>query len=142
MPKQGRCPYCLRLFIPDSRRKERQTTCGSKECRRKRKLQSDKEWRSHHQDYFRDIYQQQKENYGTRADYKKQYRLRNPDYVRRNAAFVKKYRQCHRKAQSPHVSHTSCDLRLSLWEKTGRVSITHVSHTSRDILVTISQNEV
>ncbi len=142
MPKQRRCPYCLRLFIPDPRRQERQATCGSQECRRIRKLQSDKEWRSHHQDYFRDIYQQQKEVYGTRAEYKKQYRLRNPDYVRRNAAFVKKCRERQRKAQAQLVSHTSCDLRLSLWKGTGSVSITHVSHTSRDILVTVSQNEV
>jgi len=33
-------------------------------------------------------------------------------------------------------------LRLSLWKEMGSVSITHVSHTSRDILVTVSQNEV
>ena len=143
MPKQRRrCPYCLHLFIPDPRRKEQQATCGRQECRRKRKRQSDKEWRLHHQDYFRGIYQQQKENYGTRAEYKKRYRRQNPDYVRRNAAFVKKYRERHRKALSQHVSHTSCDLRLSLWKKTGSVSITQVSHTSRDILVTVSQNEV
>ena len=135
MPKQRRrCPYCLHLFIPDPRRKEQQATCGRQECRRKRKRQSDKEWRLHHQDYFRGIYQQQKENYGTRAEYKKRYRRQNPDYVRRNAAFVKKYRERHRKALSQHVSHTSCDLRLSLWKKTGSVSITHVSHTSLDRL--------
>lgn len=142
MPKQKRCPYCLCLFIPDPRRKERQATCGRQECRRKRKRQSDKEWRLCHQDYFRGIYQQQKEDYGTRAEYKKQYRLRNPDYVRRNAAFVRKYREHQRNAQSRNVSHTSCDLRLSLWKEVGSVSITHVSHTSRDILVTVSQNDI
>ena len=142
MLKQRRCPYCLRLFIPDSRRKEQQATCGRLECRRKRKRQSDKEWRSQHQDYFRGIYQQQKEAYGTRAEYKKQYRRRNPDYVRRNAALVRKYREHHRNAQSNDVSHTSCDLRLSLWKEVGSVSITHVSHTSRDIVVTVSQNEI
>jgi len=143
MPKQRRrCSYCLRLFIPDPRRKERQATCGRQECRRKRKRQSDTEWRSCHRDYFHGIYQQQKENYGTRAEYKQQYRARNPDYVRRNSAFVKKYRERHRKDLSQDVSHTSCDLRLSLWKEMGSVSITHVSHTSRDILVTVSQNEV
>jgi hypothetical protein len=107
MPKQKRCPYCLRLFIPDPRRKERQATCGRQECRRKRKRQSDKQWRSQHPDYFHGIYQQQKKAYGTRAEYKKQYRRQNPDYVRRNAAFVRKYRKHHRSAQSIHVSHTS-----------------------------------
>ena len=142
MPKQKRCPFCRRLYIPDPRRKERQATCGGQECRRKRKRQSDRAWRSHHQDYFRGIYQQQKEEYGTRAEYKKEYRRRNPDYVRRNAAFVKTYRARHRRTQSKDVSHTSCDLRLSLWKETGNVSITHVSHTSRDILVTVSQSEI
>jgi hypothetical protein len=142
MPKQKRCPYCLRLFIPDPRRKERQATCGRQECRRKRKRQSDKQWRSQHPDYFHGIYQQQEEAYGTRAEYKKQYRRQNPDYVRRNAAFVRKYRKHHRSAQSNHVSHTSCDLRLSLWKEMGSISITHVSHTSRDILVTVSENEI
>jgi len=140
--QRRRCPYCLHLFIPDPRRKERQATCGNQECRQKRKRQSDKEWRSRHQDYFLGIYQQQKEEYGTRAEYKKQYRQLNPDYVRRNAAFVKRCREHRRKALAQHVSHTSCDLRLSLWKEMGSVSITHVSHTSRDILVTVSQKEV
>lgn len=142
MPKQRRCPHCRRLFVPDPRLKERQITCGRQECCRNQKRQSNEEWRSLHQDYFRGIYQQQKQAYGTRAEYKKRYRQRNPEYVRRNAAFVKKYRGRCRKAQAEAVSHTSCDLRLSVWKETGSVSITHVSHTSRDIFVTVSQNEV
>jgi hypothetical protein len=94
-----------------------------------------------HQDYYQGIYQQQKQAYGTRAEYKKQYRRQNPEYVRRNAAFVKKHRERHWKAHSEAVSHTSCDLQLSVWKETGNVSITHVSHTSRDIFVTVTQNE-
>jgi len=142
MPKRRRCPYCRRLFIADPRRKERQATSGRQECRRNQKHRSDREWRAQHPDYFRSIYQQQREDYGTRAEYKKRYRLRNPEYVRRNAAFVKKCRERQRKAQPEAVSHTSCDLRLSLWKETGSVLITHVSHTSRDILITVSQNEI
>ena len=42
-------------------------------------------------DYFRGMYPQQKEAYGTRAEYRKRYRKEHPEYVRRNAAFVKKY---------------------------------------------------
>jgi hypothetical protein len=145
MPKQRRCPHCRHLhcrhlFIPDPRLKERQITCGRQECRRSRKLDFNKEWRSQHPDYFRGIYPQQKEIYGTRAEYKKQYRRQNPEYVRRNATFVKKYRERHRKPQSEAVSPTSCDLRLSVCNQTGNVSITHVSHTSRDILVTVCKN--
>jgi hypothetical protein len=137
MPKQRRCPQCRRLFTPDPRLKERQVTCGRQECRRSRKRQSDEEWRSQHPDYFQSTYQQQKDAYGTRAEYKKQYRRQNPEYVRRNAAFVKKYRERRRKEQSEDVSPTSCDLRVSLWKNEGSVSITHVSHTSRDIFVTV-----
>ena len=140
MPKRKRCPHCRHLLIPDPRLKDRQITCGRGECRRRQKAQSNKRWRTRHQDYFRGMYPQQKEAYGTRAEYKKKYRRRNPGYVRRNAVFVKKHRERRRNAQLGAVSHTSCDLRLSFWKKTGCVSITHVSHTSRDILVNISPN--
>lgn len=141
MPKQRRCPHCRRLFIADPRLKERQVTCGRQECRQGRKRESNKEWRSQHPDYFRGIYQQQKESYGTRAGYKKLYRQRNAEYVRRNAAYVRKYRQRRREAPSEAVSPTSRDLRLSIWKQTGSISITHVSHTSRDILVTVCEKE-
>ena len=86
------------------------------------------------------MYQQQKEAYGTRAEYKKKYRKENPEYVRRNGAFVRKYRMRPQKAEP--VSPTSCDLLLSVWNQTANVSITRVSHTSRDIFVTVSQSEV
>ena len=141
MLKKRRCHHCHRLFVPDPRLKERQKTCSRPECRRSQKHLSNKEWRSLYPDYYRNIYQQQKETYGSRAEYKKRYRKQNPEYVRRNAAFVQKYRERCRKANSDAVSHTSCDLQLSLWKETGNVSITHVSHTSRDIFVTVSQNE-
>jgi hypothetical protein len=141
MPKQRRCPYCRRLFIPDPRLKERQTTCGRQECCQSRKRQSNAEWRSLHPDYFRGSYRQQKEVYGTRAEYKKHYRRGNPEYVRRNAAFVNKYRQRLRKEQLQPVSPTSCDLLLSVWKQKGNVSITHVSHTSHDIFVTVCEKD-
>jgi hypothetical protein len=142
MPKQKRCPFCRRLFIPDRRLKEQQTTCAREECRTQRRQQSNKNWRLQHPDYFRGMYPQQKEVYGTRAEYKRQYRKQNPEYVRRNAVFVKKYRASRQKAGIDPVSHTSCDLLLSVWNQTGNVSITHVSHTSRDIHVTVCRDKV
>lgn len=141
MPKQRRCPFCRVLFIPDPRVKGRQTTCGRQECCRERKRQSNQHWRARHPDYFRDMYPQQKDVYGTRAEYKKQYRKENPEYVRRNAAAVKKHRARGRIADPEDVSPTSCDLLLSIWGQKGNVSITHVSHTSRDIFVTVSPND-
>jgi uncharacterized protein YeeX (DUF496 family) len=142
MPKRRRCPHCRILFNPDPRLKKRQKTCGRKECRRNQKAETNRKWRLHHQDYFQGIYAQRREVYGTRAKYKKEYRKRNPDYVRRNAAFVRKYREKSMRLQSAAVSHTSRDLRLSLWKERGSISITHVSHTSRDIHVSICEDVV
>ncbi len=87
------------------------------------------------------MYPQQKEAYGTRAEYRKRYREEHPEYVERNAALVKKYRRRRRERAATPVSSTSCDLRLSIWNQTGNVSITRVSSTSRDIFVTVCQNE-
>ena len=140
MPKRMRCPFCRRLFVSDLRVKERQKTCGRPSCRRKRKRQSNRQWRARHPDYFQGVYPQQKQAYGTRAEYKRQYRKKNPEYVRRNAAFVNKSRTRRHNTDSNPVSPTSRDLRLSVWSQKGNVSITHVSHTSRDIFVTVCEN--
>jgi hypothetical protein len=140
MQKRRKCPFCHRLFIPDPRLKERQKTCGRKECRSEQKRQSDARWRSQNPDYFRNLYPQQKQAYGTRAEYRKRYRKDHPDYVQRNAAFVKKYRRRRNKKAAKDVSSTSCDIRLTVWKQTGKVKITHVSSTSRDILVTLCKN--
>jgi hypothetical protein len=129
------------LFIPDARVKERQQTCGGQECRRARKRQSNEHWRSKHPDYFRGMYQQQKEAYGTRAEYKKQYRKETPEYVRRNAAFVKKSKARRQKGGSERVSHTSRDLLVTISGQKTNLTITQVSHTSRDICVTVSQSD-
>jgi len=140
MPKRRRCAFCRRLFVPNPRLKERQKTCGRQDCRRKRKRQSDGQWRRRHPDYFRGMYTQQKQAYGTRAEYRRQYRKQHPEYVQRNAAFVRRSRTRRQNADADSVSSTSRDLRLSVWCQKGNVSITQVSHTSRDIFVTVCEN--
>jgi hypothetical protein len=55
--------------------------------------------------------------------------------VRRNAAFVRNWR---RRLRSGPVSHTSCDLRLTLGSTKTSIYISQVSHTSRDIFVNLS----
>ena len=137
MPSRRRCPHCRCLFIPNPRIKGRQKTCGKQQCRRELKRQSNKDWRSQHSDYFQGMYSHQKEVYGSRAAYKKQYRKQHPDYVRRNAAYVKKWRMRQRERAPAPVSHTSYDIQLSLWSQWSNVSISQVSHTSRDIYVTV-----
>jgi len=64
------------------------------------------------------MYPQQKEAYGTRAEYRKRYREEHPEYVQRNTACVKKYRSRRREQEAKPVSSTS-----------------------RDIFVTVSRNE-
>lgn len=130
-----RCPFCRCWFHPHPRLKQQQKTCGRADCRRKQKQKSNEQWRIKHPNYFRGFYSLQKEKYGTRSDYKRRYRQQHPDYVRRNAAFVRKWRQAWR---STPVSPTSPDLQVTIESRTTSIRIDQVSHTSRDIFVTLS----
>jgi len=109
MRTRRRCPFCRRWFHPHPRLKQRQHTCGRPECRRQQKQKSNRQWRAKNPEYFCGAYGWQKEKYGTRADYMRLYRQQHPDYVRRNAASVRKWRQ---KLRPSPVSHTSSDLQL------------------------------
>ena len=132
-----RCPFCRCWFHPHPRLKQRQRTCGQPNCRRKQKQKSSQQWRTENPDYFRDVYVQQKEKYGTRSDYRRRYRQQHPDYVRRNAAFVRKWRQ---RLRSTPVSSTSPDLHVTIESTNASIRIAHVSSTSRDILVTLDSS--
>jgi hypothetical protein len=85
-------------------------------------------------DYFRGVYPQQKAKYGTRAEYMRHYRQQHPDYVRRNAALGRKWRQ---QLRQELVSHTSRDLHVTIESERTSLRIAHVSHTSRDIVLTL-----
>lgn len=111
MLPRRRCCFCRRWYRPHPRLKQRQETCGEPECRRQQKRKSNQLWRAKNPDYFRGAYPQQKEKYGTRADYMRLYRQEHPDYVRRNAAYVQKWRQ---KLRQASVRHTSSDPRLTV----------------------------
>lgn len=141
MPKRRRCAFCRRLFSPDPRVKERQKTCGRQACRKRQKRSSNERWRSEHPHYFQGVYSHQKAVYGTRAHYKKGYRREHPEYVRRNAVYVRAYRDRLKKVLEP-VSPTSCDLRLSFSSPTTSLRVAQVSHTSREIFVTVCQPEI
>lgn len=110
MLSRRRCPFCRRWYHPHPRLKQRQETCGQPECRLKQKRKSNQQWRAKNPDYFRGVYPRQKEKYGTRADYMRLYRQQHPDYVRRNAASVRKWRQ---KLRQAPVSCTSFDPHLT-----------------------------
>jgi hypothetical protein len=143
MQLRARCCVCRHWFTPNPRVKQRQKICGQQACRQELKRRSNQCWRSQHLDYFRGCYPHQKDVYGTRSDYKRRYRQQHPDYVRRNATFVRQYRRRQRQPSSgvkpagKAVSPTSCDLQLTLTGSTTSVRISQVSHTSRDIFVTV-----
>jgi len=134
MLPRRRCPFCRRWFHPHPRLKLRQKTCGQPGCRRQQKRSSNQQWRMENSDYFRGVYPQQKAKYGTRAEYMRHYRQQHPDYVRRNAALVRKWRQ---QLGQELVSHTSRDLRVTIESERTSLRIAHVSHTSRDIVLTL-----
>jgi len=118
MLPRRRCPFCRHWYHPHPRLNRRQQTCGRPECRRQQKQKSNQQWRAENPDYFRGAYARQKEKYGTRADYMRLYRQQHPDYVRRNAVSVQKWRQ---KLRQEPVSHTSFDLNLTVGpEKTSK----------------------
>jgi len=113
MLPRRRCPFCRRWYRPNPRLNRRQQTCGRAECRRQQKQKSNREWRAKNPDYFRDVYP-------------------HPDYVRRNAAFVRKWRQ---QLGQTAVSYTSPDLQPNRSARKDFQPAIAVSHTSRDIVV-------
>ena len=134
MLSRRRCPFCRRWFDPHPRLKQRQKTCGQRDCSRRQKRKSNEQWRRENPGYFHGVYPQQKEKYGTRFDYRRRYRQQHPDYVQRNAAFVRKWRQ---RLRSTPVSSTSRDLRVTIESEKTSLRIAHVSSTSRDIFITL-----
>ena len=133
MLPRRRCPFCRRWFHPHPRLKERQKTCGRAECRREQKRRFNQKWRKEQPDYFRGTYALQKEKYGTRAEEKRRYREQHPDYLRRNAVFVQKWRQQQRQAPVSPTSSSALKLRV---RKDFQARI-DVSPTSPDIVVSL-----
>jgi hypothetical protein len=48
-----RCSYCGRFYVPDYRVGERQKSCQSEECRKKRKRESQRRWKEANPEYYR-----------------------------------------------------------------------------------------
>ena len=54
------CRICRRWFLPDSRLKDRQMTCGDAQCKRQWHCKKCTEWNRKNPDYFRSNYLQKK----------------------------------------------------------------------------------
>ena len=54
------CRICRRWFLPDSRLKDRQMTCGDAQCKRQWHCKKCTEWNRKNREYFRSNYLQRK----------------------------------------------------------------------------------
>jgi len=54
MRKKRPCSICRKWFLPAAHQATRQTTCGSKECRREKHRRACRDWRRCNPDYDRD----------------------------------------------------------------------------------------
>lgn len=83
-PLKKKCPFCRRMFLPDPRVGERQKACSRKECRRRRKALSQKEWTARNPDYFRGRYENTRVWLDQNPGYLQGFRAANPEYAEKN----------------------------------------------------------
>ena len=69
MRGKKKCKHCRKLFTPDRRVWNRQTTCRSAVCQRQRKKSNNQAFKEKNPDYWKGRY-----------DYIKKWRQENPDY--------------------------------------------------------------
>ena len=79
---EGRkCYWCPVLFFPKHQLKERQRSCGSDNCKRKQNLFCQKNWKNKNREVY---FENQKDWRKDHPDYWRNYRKKNPKYVREN----------------------------------------------------------
>lgn len=83
-PPKKKCPFCRRVFLPDPRVGERQKACSRKECQRRRKTLSQKNWTAQNPDYFRGHYENTRAWLDQHPGYLRGFRASHPEYVERN----------------------------------------------------------
>ena len=74
---QKRCAYCQKFFIPHPRVKDRQKSCKSITCRKKRKKESQKKWVESNPGYFKGRYDNTKTWRSANPDYQRKWRLKS-----------------------------------------------------------------
>ena len=85
-----RCIYCKKIFSPDPRQKGMQKTCGSRNCKKKRKQENAKRWREENPDY--DTSEYRKARCKKRRTYKRDYWATHPEYRKRHAEYMRRWR--------------------------------------------------
>ena len=85
-----RCIFCKKLFYPDPRQKGMQKTCGSDICKKKRKQKNAKSWREKNPGY--DTSEYRRARHKNRRAYKRQYWATHPDYRKRHAEYMRRWR--------------------------------------------------
>ncbi len=77
----------MKLFIPDSRVREKQRVCRETKCQEKRKKASQRKWREKHRDYWEiDHVEVETRNVirAEKATYMRKYRRSHPEYVKKD----------------------------------------------------------
>lgn len=92
MRERIRCVHCSCLLFPDPRVKN-QRYCSKKDCQRARKKLWQKEKLARDSDYKLNQRDSNEQWRSCHPDYWKDYRLRNPEYTRRNRE-LQKLRDC------------------------------------------------
>ncbi len=93
MDRKKTCCICQREFLPHRSLKDRQKTCADAFCRKELKRQLDAAWRKKNPDYFKGRYLSTlKVWHQKNPEYKKQYRQKHPEYVRKNVLYLRAYR--------------------------------------------------
>jgi hypothetical protein len=83
-PPKKKCPFCRRVFLPDPRVGERQKACSRKECRRRRKALSQKNWTARNPEYFRGRYENTRVWIEQHPGYLQGFRAAHPEYAEKN----------------------------------------------------------
>lgn len=82
--KKETCCICSTSFIPHPKVGERQKTCGSPDCQRIHKRNSNAQWHLNNPDYSKNDYARVKACLEKNPEYLKRYRQDHPEYVQKN----------------------------------------------------------
>lgn len=88
--RQKKCIFCRSPIKAEPEAKD-QYVCGAKKCQKKRMKRNSKKWREENPE-FQASHRLDEEYRRTHRVWKHGYRKRYPEYVAKNALYVKKYR--------------------------------------------------
>ena len=86
-----RCVYCRRLFDEDPRQKGKQKTCGSEQCKLKRRCENARRWRAQHPGY--DTSEYRRVRHRDRREWRRRYWASQPEYREHHRRYMRHWRE-------------------------------------------------